>query len=112
MRVRNKQIILRLTEAEYIYVLKKLNMGKKVFGNYSNYFLAILEKSEITINQIKTNDIVKELRHIGNNINQWTKGINIFNEVSKEDVIKLQDEITKMKEIINELTYKVNIKKT
>ena len=108
MRKRDKKITLRFTEEEYKRVVRKLEEGKKVYSNYSNYFLKILDDSNLTVYKINTSDIVKELRLIGNNINQWTRDINVYNEVSKEDVHNLKNEIDKMKKKINELTISIN----
>ena len=97
-RLRDKKITIRLTDDEYKLIIKKLNEAKKIqksmFHTYADYIMYCV--SNFQINVIKTELIEKELKAIGKNINQWTKSINTYNEVDKEDVNKLEGEIGKI----------------
>ena len=97
-RLRDKKITIRLTDNEYKLIIKKLNEAKKtqksMFRTYADYIMYCV--SNFQINVIKTELIEKELKAIGKNINQWTKTINTYNEVDKEDVNKLEREIGKI----------------
>ena len=104
-RVRNKFLPIRLKDDEYKRAMKKLNEGKKkgLYKTYAEYIMDILDKSKIEVYEINLQTWDKELKAIGNNINQWTKGVNTFNEVSKEDVIKLEGEIKKIWQLLRSL---------
>lgn len=109
-RIRNKKITIRLTDNEYELVINKLNEAKKAqkgkFKTYADYIMYCVSKFQINV--IKTELIEKELKAIGKNINQWTKSINTYNEIDKEDVDKLEKEIGKiwqyLKFLKNEIT--------
>lgn len=106
-RTRNCRLSLRFTEEENKKIKKWFEKGKKEFKNNSNFLLNVMKNSNLTVYKINTSDIIKELRASGNNINQWTKGINTFNEVSREDVKKLKEEIDKIKEYVNKFTMEI-----
>lgn len=111
MRKRNRKITLRFTDEEYEYIISKFEAGKLAYNTYSEYFLNVIKKANINIIKIDTKEIIRLLTLSSNNINQWTKNINIFNDVSKEDVIQLKKEVENMKKEINKcslLIYNLN----
>ena len=100
MRKRNRKITLRFTDEEYEYIIGKFEAGRLAYNTYSEYFLNVIGNANINIIKIDTKEIIRLLTLSSNNINQWTKNINIFNEVSKEDIVKLKKEIENMKKEI------------
>lgn len=100
-RTRNEKITIRLTEKEKEQVIKKFEKSKKYYKTYTDYFLSIFENSKVFI--LDTQKVEKELKAIGNNINQWTKGVNTFNEVDRKDVLKLEGEIVKIWHLLRSL---------
>lgn len=111
MRKRNKAIILRFTDEEYEFIIDKFKKGKVTYNTYSDYFLNVVEKSNINIIKIDTKEIIKLLTKSSNNINQWTRDINVFNEVSKQDIINLKKEVEDMKKTITKcslIIYELN----
>lgn len=109
MRKRNRCILIRFTDEEYEKIIKKLETGKQYYNTYSDYLLNVIEKSNINITKIDTKDIIRLLTLSSNNINQWTREINTYNEVNKEDILKLKNEITEIKKAIN--NFLISIKK-
>ena len=99
---RNKKITIRATEKEYEYFVKVLQNGKKVYGTYTDFLVAFFKNNTFTVNQISNKDIIRLLTISSNNINQWTKGVNVLNEINKDDIINLKKEIEKMKVAVNE----------
>ena len=101
-RKRNKFIPIRATEDEYNFIMEKLKAGKKIYGTYTDFLVAFFKNNTFTVNKIDNKDIIKLLTASSNNINQWTKGVNVLNEVSIEDIINLKKEVEKMKVAVNE----------
>ena len=82
--------------------MEKLKAGKKIYGTYTDFLVAFFKNNTFTVNKIDNKDIIKLLTASSNNINQWTKGVNVLNEVSIEDIINLKKEVEKMKVAVNE----------
>ena len=99
---RNKKITIRATEEEYNFFIKVLQNGKEIYGTYTDFLVAFFKNNTFTVNKIDNKDIIKLLTASSNNINQWTKGVNVLNEVSIEDIINLKKEVEKMKVAVNE----------
>ena len=111
MRKRNKLIILRFTDEEYDFIIEKFKTGKIAYNTYSDFFLNVIKKSNINIIKVDTKEIIRLLTKSSNNINQWTRDINVFNEVSKQDIVKLKQEVENMKKEITKcalLIYNIN----
>lgn len=110
-RERSKKLTIRLSEKEYIEIIKKLNNAKKQHHNiiktYTDYIMYCINQFHIVT--IKTEIIEKELKAIGKNINQWTKNVNTYNEVEKKDVEKLEKEIVKIWQLLKSLKNEIKV---
>lgn len=100
-RYRNKERKVRFTEEENQYLLKKIRQSG--LNNFQNYALKMLLNGQIvTIDYSELLNLRKEINKIGQNINQLTKYANTFNELDKELLLGLADEIDKMKKLVKE----------
>lgn len=100
-RYRNKERKVRFTEEENQYLLKKIRQSG--LNNFQNYALKMLLNGQIvTIDYSELLNLRKEINKIGQNINQLTKYANTFNELDKELLLGLADEINKMKKLVKE----------
>ena len=98
-RYRNKERKVRFTEEENQYLLKKIRQSG--LNNFQNYALKMLLNGQIvTIDYSELLNLRKEINKIGQNINQLTKYANTFNELDKELLLGLADEIDKMQSTI------------
>ena len=114
-RLRDKMLTIRLSEDEYKKVISKIKYAKEIgkYKTYADYLVDIIDKSSITIYKIDLQKYDSELKAIGKNINQWTKGINTFNEVSKADVEWLEQEMILLWQLLKSLKKEIqaNIEK-
>ena len=62
----------------------------------------LLNGQIVTIDYSELLNLRKEINKIGQNINQLTKYANTFNELDKELLLGLADEIDKMKKLVKE----------
>ena len=100
-RYRNKERKVRFTEEENQYLLKKIRQSG--LNNFQNYALKMLLNGQIvTIDYSELLNLRKEINKIGQNINQLTKYANTFNELDKELLLGLADEIDKMNKLVKE----------
>lgn len=100
-RYRNKEKKVRFTEEENQYLFKKIRQSG--LNNFQNYALKMLLNGQIvTIDYSELLNLRKEINKIGQNINQLTKYANTFNELDKELLLGLADEIDKMKKLVKE----------
>lgn len=110
-RERSKKLTIRLSDNEYKEIVQKLTIAKKqhhsIFKTYTDYIMYCIKS--FSINVIKTEIIEKELKAIGKNINQWTKNVNTYNEVEKEDVEKLEKEIVKIWQLLKSLKNEIKV---
>lgn len=83
-RIRNRQIVIRLSEDEYEILKEKV----KKSGKTQQEFLIRLIKNKKIINTFFLERLVFEFRKIGININQLTKFLNENNKVSDENLTK------------------------
>ena len=96
-RYRNKERKVRVTEEENQYLLKKIRQSG--LNNFQNYALKMLLNGQIvTIDYSELLNLRKEINKIG----QLTKYANTFNELDKELLLGLADEIDKMKKLVKE----------
>lgn len=100
-RYRNKERKVRFTEEENQYLTKKIKQSG--LNNFQNFALKMLLNGQIvTIDYSELLHLRKEINKIGQNINQLTKYANTFNELDKELLLGLADEIDKMKRLVKE----------
>jgi hypothetical protein len=104
-RKRNKFLPIRLTEEEHSFIMGKINKAieKNIYKTYGECIYAVFKNANIEVYEFNMQTWDKELKAIGNNINQWTKGINTFNEVSREDVAKLEQEMKNIWQLLRSL---------
>lgn len=72
MRVRQKQIIIRMTEEEYNTFKKRLD---KTGLSQNDFAIKCLNSTQINIVEGIT-ELMRELRAVGNNLNQIARAIN------------------------------------
>ena len=97
-RYRNKERKVRFTEEENQYLTRKIKQSG--LNNFQNFALKMLLNGQIvTIDYSELLHLRKEINKIGQNINQLTKYANTFNELDKELLLGLADEIDKMKRL-------------
>ena len=109
-RYRNKERKVRFTEEENQYLLKKIRQSG--LNNFQNYALKMLLNGQIvTIDYSELLNLRKEINKIGQNINQLTKYANTFNELDKELLLGLADEIDKMKKLVKEESENKEVRK-
>lgn len=100
-RYRNKERKVRFTEEENQYLTKKIKQSG--LNNFQNFALKMLLNGQVvTIDYSELLNLRKEINKIGQNINQLTKYANTFNELDKELLLGLADEIDKMKKLVKE----------
>ncbi len=90
-RKRNKTLTIRLTDAEYNFIHKKAAKAQKSLTDY-----IVTLAAEVPINVAEDiKPLLKEMKRIGNNINQITMKINsgAFTSYDFQDVIDEQKKI-------------------
>lgn len=114
-RLREKMLTIRLSDDEYNKVINKIKQAKEIgkYKTYADYIVDIIDKSSITIYKIDLQKYDNELKAIGRNINQWTKTINTYNEVTKHDMDWLEQEMILLWQLLKSLKKEIqaNIKK-
>ena len=97
MRKRNNTILLRISDAEKKMLVKKCEQANM---NYSQFLRDCIAGKQIK--PAPTKDymtLYKEINHIGNNINQATKSVNM-GIATNEDIVFLKDKLNKVYEIL------------
>ena len=104
-RTRDKMLTIRLTDEEYEKIINKIKVAKETgrYKTYADYLVDIIDKSTIKIYQIDLQKWDKELSAIGKNINQWTKRINTYNEITRYDVDSLEQEMILLWQLLKSL---------
>ncbi|TXK45737.1 plasmid mobilization relaxosome protein MobC [Lactococcus sp. dk322] len=93
---RNIQKIIRLNEQENEYIKKKIDASP--FNNFQNFARTLLIQGEIkTTDYSELFNLNKQVAAIGNNVNQVVRLANQFDEISKEDILDLQNQIQEVK---------------
>lgn len=77
-RKRNKNISFRVTEREFSIIAEKIHKSRM---SVRDYFFNCINNTEITVKP-HGSDIVRELKRIGNNINQIAYNSNVGNIVN------------------------------
>jgi hypothetical protein len=72
-RTRNKAVTLRMTEEEYIFFQKQMEIAQQ--KNQTDFFLAVLRKKKITVVE-NLKPMLAELKRQGNNLNQIARQLN------------------------------------
>ena len=104
-RTRNKMLNIRLTDEEYEKIINKIKEAKETgrYKTYADYLVDIIDKSTIKIYQIDLQKWDKELSAIGKNINQWTKRINTYNDITRYDVDSLEQDMILLWQLLKSL---------
>lgn len=99
---RTEKITFRVTEKENIKIQKKAKKANMTISEYLRY--TSLNKKIIVIEDIK--ELTKELRGIGNNLNQLTilchKG-----KITCPDISETKKKVTEIWHLLNSLTEKI-----
>lgn len=91
-RVRSKQLNFRLSEDEFNKVQKLITQSKL---NQSEYIRkSVLDKKIIVVDDIQ--ELVKELKRIGNNLNQLTRVANSHGAIGTDELKSIQNELDKV----------------
>ncbi|MQW23440.1 MULTISPECIES: plasmid mobilization relaxosome protein MobC [unclassified Lactococcus] len=89
----------RLNEQENEYIKKKIEASP--FNNFQNFARTLLIQGEIkTTDYSELFTLNKQVSAIGNNINQVVRLANQFDEISKEDILDLQNQIQEVKDMV------------
>jgi len=94
-RTRNVQMIVRMTQEEKDFILKKMERsGLRTFNLYALKMLITGEVKNVDLTHYR--ELAKEIGRIGVNINQISKFINTNGRIFESEVAELQQ---KMEEI-------------
>lgn len=98
-RTRNKQIVIRTTEKEYEQIKKRVERSKMT---QNEFIIKCLTKTPINVlNGLP--EAIKELKSIGNNLNQLTRAVHQGKTNSKEEVEKLNEEVQNLWQLLKSL---------
>ena len=88
MRRRNKTLTIRLTEQEHEAIMKKVHRSGM---SMTDFIITAAQQTQIYVAE-DTKPLVRELKRIGNNLNQITAKINagVFHSYNFQEVIDLQ----------------------
>lgn len=88
-RVRGKQLNFRLSETELEQFQRNVEKSKLKQSEYLRK--CVLEKDIIVIDEVK--ELMKELKRIGNNLNQLTRAVNSGEVKSTESLSVVKNEL-------------------
>ncbi len=100
MRKQNRQVVIRMTESDFI----KMKIKVKFSGKSQAEFLrnCIFKSKIISTEGIKS--IIPEIKRIGNNINQIAKKCNEGHSATYYEIKKQGDELREIWQLLRELT--------
>lgn len=102
-RLRNKIIRAWLSENEYNVLLEK---AKSCDMNISQYIRKMIADGYIiNFHPFDIESVIKEINHIGTNINQIAKRVNEFSAISPSDFEELQMEYEKLWDLYMDKIY-------
>ena len=99
-RIRKKQILIRLSEKEYLHLaeqadLAQLNMAQFVRNLIMGIRMNPYPKEEWT-------EIMRQMSAIGNNINQMAYRANLHGFTDKQAFLRMQEEFANLKQKMEE----------
>ena len=102
MRNKSKQINFRVSEKDYIKILKRIEKTKT---NITGYFLTLALDGKIIVVE-GLSEMITELNKIGNNLNQITRLFHQGIYPSDAEFLKLKLEVGRIWRLLNSLTRK------
>ena len=101
MRIRKKQILLRLSEKEYAHLKEQADLaGLKIEPFLRNLILGVKMKPR---SQEEWAELVRQMSAVGNNINQIAHRANIHGPTDKQTLLNVQQELAKIRQKMDEL---------
>ena len=101
MRKRTNQIIVRLSDQEMLLLRRKLKANGMTM---TGYFRALIVNGEIkTLPPELMQDVQRQVRGVGRNINQMTKLAHISGKVSMETLCQISDAQEKLEQQVERL---------
>lgn len=98
-RTRNKQITIRATEKEHSTIKKRVELSKM---NQNEFIISsLIDKPIIKIEGLT--DAIKELKAIGNNLNQITRLAHQGKTDNKQEIELLSKEVRKVWQLLKSL---------
>ncbi len=91
-RRRNKQIIVRTTEEEYLKIMEKVKVSEMTMNRF--FINAALRKEIIVFNFESLFELSAQVSRIGNNINQIARKLNQGGLSNKNEMDFLKDSLT------------------
>lgn len=100
-RTRQVQRIIRLTEEEN--QLLKSRIEESPYDTFQNYARHLLLAGEIHFYDYSIlHQLLAEVKRIGVNINQVVKAINVYQEITQEDIEELLDYQEELENLVSE----------
>ena len=101
MRIRKKQILLRLSEKEYAHLKEQATLaGLKIEPFLRNLISGVKMKPRP---QEEWAEIIRQISAVGNNINQIAHRANIHGLTDKQTLFNVQQELAKIRQKMDEL---------
>lgn len=94
-RTRTKQVCIRLTEEEYEELKKKCDESGLGFREL---LLTASERATV-VSRSAVSELVKQLRAVGNNINQIARAVNASGNIKEGKMQKLENELDSLQEL-------------
>lgn len=101
MRIRKKQILLRLSEKEYAHLKEQATLaGLKIEPFLRNLISGVKMKSRP---KEEWAELIRQISAVGNNINQIAHRANIHGLTDKQTLFNVQQELAKIWQKMDEL---------
>ena len=101
MRIRKKQILLRLSEKEYAHLKEQAGLvGLKIEPFLRNLISGVKMKPRP---QKEWAELIRQVSAIGNNVNQIAHRANIHGLTDKQTLLNVQQELAKIWQKMDEL---------
>lgn len=101
MRIRKKQILLRLSEKEYAHLKEQATLaGLKIEPFLRNLISGVKIKPRP---KEEWKEIMRQMSAVGNNINQIAHRANIHGLTDKQTLFNVQQELAKIRQKMDEL---------
>ena len=100
MRIRKKQILLRLSEKEYLYLKEQADLvGLKIEPFLRNLISGVKMKPRP---KEEWAELIRQISAVGNNINQIAHRANIHGLTDKQTLLNVQQELAKIRQKMDE----------
>jgi len=89
----------RFNKEEWLYLKSKIEQSP--FTTFQNYARVLLISGKVTLYDYSTlENLNREVKRIGTNINQLTKLAHQFDEISEIDIQNLTNEISRLSDLV------------